>query len=427
MPRVFQVQFFVIIVEKNIKFKVHHQCHQCGAPVTLEEETRFFVCEFCRVRSCISQNSFSRYKFLPSQEINENEHIFYLPYWRFKGVRYFCTPMGVEYKFLDISCLAIENSPPNMPVSLGFRSQSLALKFVTERTKATFLRPKGYKRSLFNMDKRIRSDDKIIIQENIGETTSLIYSPFFIKNDMLFDGILNKSVGPVDPGQFDIQTYESCRPEKEIFFVPGICPSCGWDLEGHSDSLVLVCANCETLWRSHGKKLAKIKFGCANPGSNTDVMLPFWKINADISKIDLKTHSDLIKLANLHCVEKTESGKPLISFWAPAFKIRPKIFLKLTTQLTVLQPEDTLNQHFKKNALCPANLPSNEAVESIKITLAALMKPARKYLPLLSESTITPTAIKLLYLPFESKSHELFHPQLGVSINKNSLKLSGNL
>jgi hypothetical protein len=427
VPRVFQIQFFVIIVEKNIKFKVHHQCHQCGAPVILEEETRFFVCEFCRVRSCISQISFSRYQFSPSKETNENEHIFYLPYWRFKGVRYTCTLMGVEHKFLDISYLAIENPPSNIPVSLGFRSQSLALNFVKEKTKTTFLKPKGYKRSLFNMGKRARSNDKIVIQENIGETTSLIYSPFFFKNDKLFDGILNKSIGPVDPRQFDIQTYESCRPEKEIFFVPGICPSCGWDLGGHSDSLVLICSNCETLWRSHKKKLAKIKFGCVNPVSNTDVMLPFWKINADISKIDLKSNTDLIKLTNLHRVEKKGSGKSLISFWAPAFKIRPKIFLKLTTQLTIIQPEDTLNQHFKKKILYPVNLPSTEAVESIKITLAALMKPARQYLPLLSESTITPTAIKLLYLPFESKSHELFHPQLGVSINKNSLKLSGNL
>ncbi len=335
--------------------------------------------------------------------------------------------MGVEHKFLDISYLAIKNPPPKIPVSLGFRSQSLALKFVTEKTKATFLKPEGYKQSIFNMDKRIRSDEKIVIRENIGETTSLIYSPFFIRNDILFDGILNKSMGPVDPKKFNIRTYASCRPGKEIFFVPGICPSCGWDLEGHSDSLVLVCTNCETLWRSHKKKLAKIKFGCATPGSNTDVLLPFWKINAYMSKVDLKSYSDLTKLANLHGVKKAKSGKRLISFWAPAFKIRPKIFLKLTTQLTVLQPEDTQNQQFKKNELFPANLPSSEAVESIKITLAALMKPVRQYLPLLSESTITPTAIKLLYLPFESKSHELFHPQLGVSINKNSLKLSDNL
>lgn len=328
-----------------------------------------------------------------------------------------------------------------MPVSLGLRSQSLVLKFITEKTKTTFLRPEAYRRSLFDMDTRFRSDanDKIVIQENIGETTSLIYSPFFLERNMLFDGILNKPAAPVDPvdpvgpidsihsRQFDIQAYETCQPGKEIFFVPGICPSCGWNLEGHSDSLVLVCTNCETLWRSHGKKLVKIKFGCANPGSNTDVLLPFWKISADISKIDLKSYSDLIKFANLHCADKTGADKSLISFWAPAFKIRPKTFLKLTTQLTVLQPDDTINKQFKKNTLYPVNLPYTEAVESIKITLASLMKPARQYLPLLSESTITPTAVKLIYLPFESKSHELFHPKLGAGINKNSLKLSGNL
>ncbi|MCP3871961.1 MAG: hypothetical protein GY699_02255 [Desulfobacteraceae bacterium] len=427
MVRVFQIQYIVTIAEKSISFKVEHQCPQCGAPVILGEDTLFFVCEFCRVRSCISQKGFSRYMFSPSEKTSSDAHIIYLPYWRFKGVRYTCTLKGVEHKFLDISCLAMGEPRKNIPISLGFRSQALPLKLVSAKTNGSFLRPSGYEQTLLNMNKKFTSDNKNVFQENIGETSSLIYSPFYIKNGHLLDGILNKPVGTIDENSFDLDRADTCRPEKETLFIPGLCPSCGWDLEGNLDSLVLVCRNCESLWSARGKQLARIKFGCARPVNDEDVLLPFWKISADISIIDLKSYSDLIKFGNLPQVPLPGSDKQSISFWAPAFKIRPKIFLRLITQLAILQPKDDFKKQLTKHTLHAVNFPSSEAIESIKVTLGALMKPATKYLPKLDEVKVTPKAIKLIYLPFESKSHDLYHPQLGVSINKNSLKLSENL
>ncbi len=423
----FPSQFFVIVAEKNINFKVQHQCPQCGAPILLEEESLFFECEFCRVRSCISQKGFGRYFFSPSEEIKENENLFYLPYWRFKGVRYTCSLKGVEYKFLDLSRLAMREAPKQVAVSLGFRSQALALKHISPETKGIFLRPLDYKQTLLDLDKRLQQSNNNIYHENIGETLSLIYSPFCIKDGILFDGILNKPIGPCDVNEINIDNFDACRPGKDMFFIPGLCPSCGWDLEGNSDSLVLVCRNCETLWRSHKKELVKIKFSCEKPENQGDVLLPFWKIDTDFSHLRLKSYTDLVNFANLPQVPKKEAGKQLISFWAPAFKIRPKIFLRLIKQLAILQPGDHLKKQFARHELSSVNLPSSEAVESIKITLAAIMKPASQYLSLLSKIKTTPTAIKLIYLPFESKPHDFYHSQLGVSINKNSLKLSSNL
>lgn len=393
----------------------------------LEEETRLFVCEFCRVRSCISHSRFPRYMFSPSPEIDPDTPLYYLPYWRFKGVRYTCSPTGVTHQFIDISRMAMTHPPNRTAISLGLRSQSLALRLISSETAGTFLTPRDYSQTLAAMDNRFRPGNKTGFQEDIGETTSLIYAPFYIRDDLMVDGILNKPVGPVETGESDIRTQQRCRPEKEIHFLPGLCPSCGWDLTGHSDSLVLVCKNCNTLWRSRGKKLARIRFACNRPKNETDVLLPFWQIHADISGLDLERYSDLIRFANLPQLPAPDNDKQTVSFWAPAFKIRPDIFLRLTTQLAVLQPGDTANRQLGDHPLAPANLPSVEAVESIRVTLGALMKPARRYLPQLIASTITPTAIKLVYLPFESKSHELFHPELRVSINKNSLKLSGNL
>ncbi len=342
-------------------------------------------------------------------------------------MQFTCLLKGVDHKFLDISRIAMKHKPKDISVSLGFRSQALTLNLISAKTSGTFLRPWAYKQTLLNIDRRLHSKDKNIFQENIGETSSLIYSPFYIKNNLLFDGVLNKPVGPVADNEINIETPNTCRPEKEISFVPGLCPSCGWDLEGNSDSFVMVCRNCETLWHAHGSELAKIKFGCAKVNNENDALLPFWKIDADISIIDLKSYSDLIKLANLPKVPKPDSENQCLSFWVPAFKIRPKIFLRLITQLAVLQPEDDYGEQLGNHTLSTANLPSSEAVETIKVTIGALMKPAKQYIPILSKINVKPTAIKLIYLPFESKAQDLYHSKLGVSINKNSLKLSGNL
>lgn len=65
----------------------------------------------------------------------------FVPYWRFKGLSYTCGSAGVSHRFLDISALALEESFPGLPVSLGVRSQALPLKQITPKTSGRFLRP----------------------------------------------------------------------------------------------------------------------------------------------------------------------------------------------------------------------------------------------------------------------------------------------
>ena len=435
MLKISPIQYSVTSAEKNINFKVEHQCPQCGAPVLLEEETLFFTCEFCRVRSYILQHRYPRYRLSPSKDIKDDQDFIYLPYWRFKGVHYTCRLSGVEYKFLDISTLALKHRPLNISTTLGFRSQALTLKMVSAKTKGTFLRPLTVRQAMLMADKRLQSSTESsttlkgdpVFQENIGETTSLIFSPFHIKEGILYDSIINKPAGPADETLMNIQISDTCRPEKEISFLPGLCPSCGWDLEGNPDSIILVCRNCQTLWRSHENRLVKIKFGCATPGDASDVLLPFWKIVADVSPVSLKTYSDLIRLANLPKIPKATTDELPMAFWAPAFKIRPSIFLRLMTQLAIVQPGDTFEKKISSHRLSTVNLPSSEAVESIKIGLGALLKPATQYVPQLSEIKVKLKAVMLVYLPFEQKSHELYHAPSGISININALKLSNNL
>ncbi|MCP4719334.1 MAG: hypothetical protein GY860_07740 [Desulfobacteraceae bacterium] len=389
----------------------------------------FFVCGFCRVRSCISQKGFFRYYFSLSAEAPADSEVFYLPYWRFKGVRYTCHFSGVESRFLDISALAMENYPSQLPFSLGFRSQALPLKLISNETQGKFIRPIQFRTAIKASDKRARSlgkDQSPVFQEDIGETTSLIYSPFYVHKNSLFDGVLNKVIR-AEPTDIDMKPLNLCRPEKETVFVSGICPGCGSDLEGHFDSLVLVCRNCQTLWQSRGSRLGKIKYGCAKPAHPDDVMIPFWKMESDISPIPMNSYADLVRMGNLpRAVQPKWEDQPL-HFWAPAFKIRPKIFLRLNTQLAIAQPDPLLEKKIRKNIHLPVNLPSSEAIQSIKITLASLMRPTKNHLPGLPGASIAPKNISLVFLPFERRLHEYFHQDLKVAINKNILALSGNL
>ncbi len=415
-------------VEKNIQLKVEHQCPQCGAPVTLGEETLFFVCSFCRVRSCIAQRDFFRYLFSLSPLAPQDCDLIYLPYWRFKGVQYACHMTGVEPRFLDLSALALDGVGSQIPFSLGFRSQALPLKLICANTPGKFLRPRSFKKTLpvsVQGSITIRKDQEPVFRETIGETCSLIYSPFYLHENRMFDGILNQPLPAGLPGDFDMADLDLCRPEQETIFIPGLCPDCGWDLEGHSNSLVMVCRNCQTLWQARTNRLAKIRYGCARPDHGEDLHIPFWKIQARITPLALASYGDLARMGNLTLTRQPQDQA--LYFWAPAFKVQPKYFLRVSTRLTLAQPDPALEKKIWQNPLLPVTLPASEAVQSIRITLGSLVRPSNELLPVVAESKVAPESITLVFLPFESRHHEVFHTGLNLAIPKNILTLSGNL
>ncbi|WP_022667038.1 hypothetical protein [Desulfospira joergensenii] len=424
MPRIYPTPCSATSAGKSINYAVEHQCPQCGAPVTLGEDTRFFVCEFCRVRSCIAQKGFPRYYLSPSPDIPRDADLFYLPYWRFKGVRYPWDETGVKPRFMDISALALEDMPPEIPFSLGFRSQALTLKLISREPRGSFIRPLPSEVVLKEKAPRSRAKAPVF-KEDIGETFSLIYSPFYSRENELMDGVLNRPLGQSQ--KFRPSEQDLCRPWAETHFIPGLCPGCGWDLEGRPDSLALVCRNCHSLWRARGNQLSRIKARFARPGQEGDIMVPFWKIRARISPMILSSYADLARQANLPKTITTEWENQPLFFWSPAFKIQPKIFLRLLTQMVIAQPDPPFSQTLPKNIYQPVTLPPSEAVQTVRITMASLFRPLKDILEVLPLTDVEPAEISLVFLPFESRHHEIFHPELNVAINRNVLALSGNL
>ncbi len=338
-----------------------------------------------------------------------------------------CGADGIQHRFMDASHQAVASR--YFPTSVGLRSQALKLRFVTSETKGRFLSPTlSFKQVLHLFEDRCRASlpKPIFHQSHIGETLSLIYSPFYV-NEKLYDAVLNRPVSSVLPDSFNPANLPGGAPDWNIQFIPTLCPACGWDLHGEKDTLVLNCTNCNTAWSSNGNGFKPLQFGCLPKQAEHVIYLPFWRIKADISGITLRSYADLVKIANLPKAVQQHWDDVIFRFWSLAFKVRPQVFVGLNRNITLCQPQDQLLAELPDARLHPVTLPIEEALESLKIILASFIKPRQSLFPKLEEIIIKPISYILVYIPFAEKHHEYIQTDLHLAINKNQLKLAANL
>ena len=357
----------------------------------------------------------------------ENKELVYFPYWRFKGMLFSSTPAGIRYRFIDVSHQAIPSK--DFPISVGLRSQTLKLKFILPEAKGRFLAPQmPLEQTIRIFEDRFRKDlpKPILHQSHIGETISLIYSPFYIE-EKVYDAILNKPVSMHLSADFDATSWPDGRSGGQIRFIPALCPACGWELSGPKESLVLSCRNCSSLWEAVNKEFKKLNFAHIAGKEDDLTYLPFWRIKAKTSGITLDSYADLVRVANLPKAVP-EGGKDMaFCFWAPAFKVRPQKFLSLSRNITLLQPREKLITELPEGHLHPVTLPVSEAIESLKINLAGFLKPPKTVVSKLPDIVIKPKSFALVFIPFVDKHHELVQPLFHQAVNKNQLSLAKNL
>jgi len=364
--------------------------------------------------------------FLPHRSGNDQDLV-YFPYWRFKGMLFFCGPSGITNRFVDVSHQAIVT--PYFPISVGVRSQAMKLRFVSSGMEGRFLNPRqSFEEIAANFENRFGKalPKPILHQAHIGESLSLIYSPFHLK-DKLYDAILDKPVSAKIDEDFNIDDFEGGSPKWHIRFVSTLCPNCGWDLKGQRDALVLLCKNCNSTWYPVGKKLKQLKFARIPGDDDNTIYLPFWRIRADISGINLKSYADLIRIANLPKAVQSGWDDIPFRFWIPAFKVRPQLFLRLASHLTVSQPRKELIPELPGNRIHPSTLPFNEAIESLAITLAEFMKPRKTLMEKFHNIDIEAKSFTLVFVPFNEEHHEFIQHEYQIAINKNVMALSKNL
>ena len=405
----------------NSGWIVEHPCPQCGAPVQLAETDRVLSCGFCRVQHLLMAPGFFNFCLLPRIP---RDDVFYIPYWHVRGMAFTCASNTVRFRVIDTSRCAAELG--FAPPTLGLRPQAMKLHFAAADEKSFFVSRRGEAREMLlqadawatidSLSKR----EKVFMRELIGETCSVIYAPFYYKDKTYYDAVLDRPIHriPVDEKAPDLKGKR--EPGGQISFMPALCPQCGWNLEGEKESCVFICRNCETAWESVAGSLKPVIFGIAETREAAVLHVPFWRMQARIDGVSLESFADLIRFANIPKAPRPEFEQQRLSFWAPAFKIKPNLFVRLLQQLTILQPDLAESTRLKNLNLSPATLPKSEAAESIKIALAGLATRKSEFFPLLESISIDVAEMRLVYLPFNSSGNDLVQSHFGFSLERNA-------
>lgn len=409
----------------RLSWEIELQCPQCGAPVSLEETDRLLICPYCHVRLYLWTPSQFCYC-LPALKAS-SENLIFIPYWRFKGVAYSVIPFEVRHRILDATLLAYSHRV--LPPTLGIRPQALKIRFASGETQGTFIKPQmSLQEAAMRIQNQFEDLDGGLLgrppfhREFIGELGSLIFFPVFVRNGTIVDGILGKVIGPKKDLLLD--DAPSGIPEHwEIHPISTLCPNCGNALRGGRESLLLFCAICHVAWNPSSGMLVATKFEVFPGKGDSSVYLPFWMIRVAVDGIALKSYADLARAANLPRMIRSEWEGQEVYFWISAFRVHPRLFLRLSRQMTLFQPSEKTEAVLPDALFQPVTFSEENAAASLKIHLAHLLCKKGDYFPRLHEISIGPVESRLVFIPFTSTGSELVHPQLGIGLQRQTLSV----
>ncbi len=411
-----------------MNIQVEQPCPQCGGAVTLSVEDHLLTCPYCGVKSLLHLSGAFRYILPDRVAAKKQDHILYAPYLRFKGTIFTVSEAGVSHKLLDTTQ---DGGPiPGLPPSLGLRPQTMKLTRVHKQIKGRFIPLALNIQNILKKAARIyalsrKEDEERYHRAYIGETLSYIYLPLLPREEKLFDAILGEPLPHADPTALQNVNSIPFQPNWQIKFLASICLHCGWNLEGEGDCLVVTCSNCNTAWQIGKKGLSKIACTIFPGPSETGLYLPFWRIKVELPTVEITSFADFIRRTNQPLVPRKAWEKQAMEFWVPAFKLRPKIFLRTAKQATVsqwrLQEEQEKEMHIMPN-MYPVTLPLSEARQSLKVILAKSATNKRKIYPYLPSLQPRVIASSLTFLPFKDRHHDWAQIPGGTTITKSVLQ-----
>jgi DNA-directed RNA polymerase subunit RPC12/RpoP len=417
-------------------WQIDHQCPQCGAPVVLEETERFFSCPYCKVKLLIDMRDGLSYRLGPP---GLDEDLLYIPYRRSRGIEFTCTTAGVNGSMVDKTTLA--RAVSSFPRSLGVRPQTLGLRFVSEESKGRFVAPGDP-----SPDEKLPQDCQTIlpgyasqripptvsIRRFLSEAGSMIYAPFRILGEKIYDAISMETVGKVDrDDQGDpIERLPLRPPAGDVGFIPALCPNCGMDLKGDKESVALPCNNCGVLWEPSGPSLSPRPFMTLSPKvSGSFRYLPFWRIRAETSGIETALWVNPAKAANV-----ADRLRPIsfaeFRFWIPAFTVNPTLFLRVAERASLWGPPYSETIPFENNEgrnIYPVTLPAVHAAQLLPVVLSLIVDQREARLFQMVKGTIAAVETILVFVPFQKTAAEMYHADMRASILINALKYGRDL
>lgn len=411
---------------------IEQSCPSCGASIVLLEDSRLIKCSYCDVNNYRLESSGARYTLpyiLPDNIAPEQ--LFYIPYLRFKGTIFYVHDGEVGYRIVDTTRLGIEEK--NLPVSLGLRPQAMQLLPMVSTVKGAFICQTVATKTAFTHAAMVTelfsgANGKAIYHRAfIGETLSRIYLPCYIHEGIVYDAVSKKFLGSASLlAKYKDQTCAS-KSSWEPQFISTICPKCGALLSGESDSLVLHCQNCASLWQETGKKFHPIPMQVVATSDRSAQYLPFWQITFTTHGLALQSFGDYLRFTNQPLVVDKKSDSMPLSFWIPAFKLNPKAFLQVASQLTIGQRRIPFGETRQLENYPSVTLSQKEAIQTIKSVLAATTLSKRRRFPFLPKMTIVDAQCMLTYLPFSKQTNDYIQEHTSATLLAPALRFGRNL
>ena len=405
-------------------YTIDLQCPQCGAPVVLQETERIVACSYCRVRHFIVESGHPSY-LIPPKQAADPEQLYYLPYWRFKGMAFALQESRVVHRLIDSSAQAVRNFA--LPFSLGLRSQTQRLKQITPETSGRFLLPSTTSRQisrqingqLLGLGPQIK--DRRVFQVQVGEIVSLIYTPLLADSNGFVDGLTGKRLPREAAGLAKKQP--SPEAPANTGFLPALCPHCGWDLEGENSSNCLFCRNCFRVWMGVKGKLMPIPFQFFGKDPTEEIYLPFWNFRIKAQGLDLEERLTRTGRKFEGMGKDAGNGSSLVSCNIPAFKIHPGLFLRLSRQMSAASAAGRNIREFPSATYYPVTLPFQEGLQAVPLLLFHRSRNKQAFASQLSRAAFKPRKISLLFVPFIRRGSDLVQPELNIGLHKNALSV----
>ncbi len=415
-----------------MELKISHLCPSCGGPVDMDEMDRLVTCPFCDVQNYMVDRGLLRYV-LPDNIPDRipRKEIFYFPYLRCKGTIFSCRGSEFDYKIMDTTHQGLFSI--NMPLSLGLRPQAMRLRPVSKGHGGKFIVREESTVEIMQRAAKIAENVTAIATEPlyhrafIGETVSCIYLPIYIEQEQIYDGILNRPLGKAEAWLHDSKKSVRHRPQWEPRFIATLCPQCGAVMDGTSDCHILYCFNCHCCCAEKGGKLVPVSYRSLSSRKKRSLSLPFWRLEVTTNGIPVSNLAHFLQITNHPVVITRRHQQRNMEFWIPAFKIRPKLFLKLAKGATLQQicfPEGEKRLY---QPLFPVTLPLKEAKQAMKSVIAATALNRRKVLAKLPSVNFIIKRSSLIFLPFEDTGHDLIQEHIPLTIASSAVRFGRKL
>jgi hypothetical protein len=382
----------------------------------IQETDTLLECPWCGVRHFLDAGH-ARY-ILPHRKIAGE--LIHVPYLRIKGSLFTCDYTGVHHRIIDTTVNATGMNV--LPPTLGVRPQAMKLQFASDSIDTTYLKHRMKWQDAINHAAPAphRKMQPVLHQEWIGETLATIYQPLILQDSIVLDGVTGDKLAKLPKGKDIFAPIRMANLGWHPRMLPTLCPNCGWDMDSDKTSIIHCCQNCDTAWRHQNGQFQPVGFATVMSSQPGAIYLPFWRMHGDFAGIELKSLADFIRRTNIPRVIKPEWQDEPLAFFCPAFKIRPKIFLRVASQLTAAQQPVT-EEHVMPGQATSVSLPAAEAEEAIKLILAHTAVAKGNIIPLLPEISLTRIDTTLLFLPFVDNGYELCQEELNIVINKQIL------